>query len=56
MFPTMSKGKTGDVDVRKFVLVSGASGFIGNFVCENLVKQGYNVVKLDVEMWNPPVT
>lgn len=50
----MSKGKTGDVDVRKFVLVSGASGFIGNFVCENLVKQGYNVVKLDIRDVEPP--
>ena len=40
--------------MRKTVLVSGASGFIGTFVCENLLKQGYDVVKLDIkDVTNP---
>lgn len=36
------------------VLVSGASGFLGSFVCETLVKRGYDVVKLDIRNVESP--
>jgi UDP-glucose 4-epimerase len=35
------------VSLKKNVLVTGAAGFIGSFVADELVKSGYNVVALD---------
>jgi len=37
-----------DIILTRSILVSGASGFIGSFLCEHLGRLGYNVIKLDV--------
>ena len=47
--PSPSKDSVVDVNMSKFVLVSGARGFIGTLVCENLIKHGYGVIGLDVK-------
>jgi len=49
---TMTSGSSHDslkeYESAHTVLVSGASGFIGSFLCEQLEKAGYSVVKLDI--------
>jgi len=37
------------IDTRRVVLISGASGFIGSFLCEYLSTQGYEIVALDIK-------
>ena len=43
-----SKQPPPGIDSSRSVLVSGASGFIGSFVCETLSNRGYKVIMLDV--------
>lgn len=38
----------------KVVLVSGSSGFIGSFVCQQLAQNGFSVVKLDIRGVSDP--
>ena len=35
------------MDKKKYILVTGAAGFIGYHVCKNYLRKGYNVIGID---------